>query len=286
MMAEALHLKGFLAPGKQVGNLANSFTSHAEVDSLLAILLEEVQAVLGEQFIGMYLDGSLASGDFDAASDIDFVVVTREDITGELFLRLQAMHDRIAALDSPWAIQLEGSYVSLPAIRRYDPEHALHPNIERGLGERLKWVDHNEPWNVHRSVLRERGITLLGPAPCSLVDPVSAQELRAAMLVLLNGWAQNILDNPQVIARRGYQSYVVLSLCRVFYTLQTGQVASKPSAAAWAEENLAERWIPLIDRAWEGRHHPELPADPDDFRETLKLILYSTLFSKTYENAI
>jgi predicted nucleotidyltransferase len=285
-MAEGFHLSGFLGPGKKLGNVEDSFTSHAEVNSLLSILLEEVQVVLGEQFIGMYLDGSLASGDFDADSDIDFVVVTREDIAGELFLRLQAMHDRIAALDSAWAIQLEGSYISQHAIRRYDPEHALHPNIERGLGERLKIVDHNEPWAVHRSVLRERGITLLGPDPCSLVDPVSVQELRAAMLVLLNGWAQNILDNPQVIAKRGYQSYVVLSLCRLLYTLQTGKVASKPFAAAWAKENLAIRWIPLIEHAWEGRHHPELPADPDDFRETLKLILYSTLFSQTYENAI
>jgi hypothetical protein len=234
----------------------------------------------------MYLDGSLASGNFDADSDIDFVVVTREDIAGELFLRLQTMHDRIAALDSAWAIQLEGSYISQHAIRRYDPEHAMHPNIERGSGERLKLVDHNETWAVHRSVLREKGITLFGPAPGCLVDPVSAQELRAAMLVLLNGWAKNILDNPQIISRRGYQSYVVLSLCRVFYTLQTGQVASKPAAAAWAKENLAERWTPLIDRAWEGRHHPERPTDPHEFRETLKLILYSTLFSQTYENAI
>jgi len=285
-MAEGFHLSGFLGPGKKLGNVENSFTSHAEVNSLLSILLEEVQAVLGEQFIGMYLDGSLASGDFDADSDIDFVVVTREDIAGELFLRLQAMHDRIALLDSAWAIQLEGSYVSQHAIRRYDPEHAMHPNIERGLGERLKLVDHNETWAVHRYILRERGITITGPDPRSLVDPVSAQELRAAMLKLQNGWAKSILENPQVISGRGYQSYVVLSLCRLLYTLQTGKVASKPCAAAWAKENLAERWIPLIDRAWRGRHHPGLKADPDDLRETLKLILYSTLVSQSYETVI
>jgi len=79
----------------------NSFTPYAEVNSLLSLLLEEVQAVLGDQFIGMYLDGSLASRDFDADSDIDFVVVTRDDIAGELFLRLQAMHDRMATSTLP-----------------------------------------------------------------------------------------------------------------------------------------------------------------------------------------
>jgi hypothetical protein len=33
----------------------------------------------------------------------------RSAIQGDLFSALQVMHDRIAALDSPWAIQLEGS---------------------------------------------------------------------------------------------------------------------------------------------------------------------------------
>jgi hypothetical protein len=256
------------------------------VNDLIAILLEAVQAVLGDQFIGMYLDGSLTSGDFDAASDIDFIVVTQEDVAGDLFLRLQAMHDRIAALDTPWAIQLEGSYVSQPAIRRYDPAHAMHPNIERGLGERLKMVNHDETWAVHRHILHERGITLLGPDLREMIDPVTEEELKRAMLKLLNGWAKNILENPEVLSGRGYQSYAVLSMCRIQYTLQTGSVASKPAAAAWAKENLAERWTPLIERACQGRLHSELQADPHDIKETLELIRYSTLFLQIYANTL
>src|SRR6266542_2800417 len=118
--------------------------------------MDSVRTILGSHFIGMYLDGSLASGAFDQDSDIDFVVVTDEEVRGDLFLALQAMHERIAALDSPWAIQLEGSYISTGALRRYDPANDMHPNIERGLGERLKRIDHGAGWNVHRSILRER----------------------------------------------------------------------------------------------------------------------------------
>jgi hypothetical protein len=254
------------------------------VNDLIAITLEAAQAVLGDQFIGMYLDGSLTSGDFDAASDIDFVVVTQDDVSGDLFLKLGVMHDRIAAVDSPWAIQLEGSYISQPAIRRYDPAHAMHPNIERGLGERLKMVDHDETWAVHRHVLRERGIALVGPDLRAMIDPVSEEELRRAMHKLLNGWGRNILDNPQSLSSGGYQSYVVLSLCRALFTLQTGRVASKPFAAAWAKEHLDGKWAPLIERAIEGRHHSDLQADPHDIKETLEMIGYSTLFLQTYEN--
>jgi predicted nucleotidyltransferase len=182
-------------------------TPYLEVNAILQELLESVKRILGSHFIGMYLEGSLASGDFDRDSDIDFVVVADDAISGDLFSALQAMHERIAAIDSWWAIQLEGSYISRQAIRCYDPEQALHPNIERGSGERLKMVYHNAAWAIHRYILRERGITMTGPSPQTLIDPVPPDDLRQAMLPLLQGWATQILNHPNEINSRGYQSY-------------------------------------------------------------------------------
>jgi aminoglycoside adenylyltransferase-like protein len=239
-------------------------------------------SILGSQFVGMYLDGSLTSDGFDEDSDIDFVVATVDDISADLFSELQVMHDRIATIDSPYAVQLEGSYISLAGLRSYDPEHALYPNIERGTGERLKLVQHADWWSIHRYILRERGITIVGPAPQTLIDPVSPDDLRRAMLSTLGGWATQILDNPNLINRSGYQSYVVLSLCRILYTLQCGDVVSKPFAARWAQETLGDPWISLIDRAWTGRHHPQLPAEAGDINETLDFIRFTLAFSQQF----
>jgi hypothetical protein len=199
-------------------------TPYPEVNAVLFELLSGVQTILGNHFVGMYLEGSLASGDFDQDSDIDFVVVTDDEISGDLFSALQAMHDRIAAIDSWCATQLEGSYISRHALRRHDPADALHPNIERGKGERLKMVHHDDGWVIHRHILRERGITLAGLAPQILIDPVSPNDLKRAMLGLLQGWATQILGAPVQMKRRGYQSYTVLSLCRILYTLEHGTV--------------------------------------------------------------
>jgi len=253
----------------------NNPTPFPEVNALLQELLKSVQGVLGSHLIGLYLEGSLTSSDFDQDSDIDFVVVTDVDVSQDLFSALQAMHERIAAIDNWYAIQLEGSYVSKSALRRYDPKHAYHPNIERGDGERLKMVYHEEPWIIHRYILRERGITLSGPDPKTLIDPVSPNELRRAMLPLLHGWATHILNNPNEIIHQGYQSYTVLSLCRILYTLQLGDVVSKPKAARWAKETLDKKWNGLIDRAWIGRHNPQLAADPEDINQTLEFIRYA-----------
>lgn len=258
-------------------------TPYPEVNTILEELFKNITSLLGSHFIGMYLDGSLANGDFDEDSDIDFVVVTDEDVSGDLFLTLQEMHERIALMDSPFAIQLEGSYISRQGLRSYNPEHTLHPNIERGEGERLKMVTHGDWWIIHRYILRERGITIAGPEPQTLVDPVSRDDLRRAMLSILNGWATQILDDPNQIASCGYQSYVVLSLCRILYTLEHGEVVSKPAAARWAKENLDSRWVALIDRAWEGRHHPQEKAELEDLRGTLDFIQFALECSRRFE---
>lgn len=258
----------------------NNPTPFPEVNAILQELLKDVQSILGSHFIGMYLEGSLTGSDFDQDSDIDFVVVTDDNVSENNYLALQAMHERINLMETWCAINLEGSYISQYALRRHDPNHAHHPNIERGNGERLKMVYHDETWIIHRYILRERGITLIGTAPKTLIDPILPNELRRAMLPTLHGWATQILNNPNEIIRRGYQSLTVLSLCRILYTLQFDDIVSKAKAAKWVKETLDEKWNALIDRAWVGRHSPRLEASTDDINQTLDFIRYTLEYSQ------
>lgn len=247
---------------------------HPKVDQLLQTLLAEAQTILGGQFVGMYLFGSLTSGDFDQDSDIDVVVVTVDEISSDTFLALKGVHQRIYAGDSPWTIQLEVSYIPKGALRRYDPTNALHPHIDRGSDE-FFMMQHDESWIVQRHVLYERGITLTGPPPQTLIDPVMPEDLKQAMSVILDGWGTQLLEEPAEIRQRGFQSYIVLSISRILYTLQFGTVVSKQVAARWAQENLGNRWVPLIEGTWEGRHNPGMDASPEDVNETLEFICFA-----------
>ncbi|MBK9600642.1 MAG: nucleotidyltransferase domain-containing protein [Anaerolineales bacterium] len=176
----------------------NNILAHLpEVNVVLQDLLKDVQRILDGRLAGMYLEGSLANGDFDQDSDIDFVVVTDDAIEADTFSVLQMMHERINLLDTQWSTNLEGSYVSKHALRRHDPEHTNFPNIERGFGERLKMVHNDETWNIHRYILRKCGIVIMGPDPTTLIDPISPDELRQAMLPALHGWATQILNDPK-----------------------------------------------------------------------------------------
>ncbi|MDQ6693547.1 MAG: DUF4111 domain-containing protein [Chloroflexota bacterium] len=280
-------------------------TPYPDLNKLLNRLLQNVATILGPHFVGMYLEGSLANDAFDEASDIDFIVVTDQDVTEDLFLALQAMHDRIALFDARWGFELEGSYVAQQALRRHVPFsdlqtgghqvnahahptyplHPIYPNIERGQGERLKMAPHDEAWLVHLAILRERGITLAGPPPQSLVDPVTPGELRQAMLHVLRDWPAPLLQEPERLGVWGLHTYVVVTLCRMFYTLHYGTVASKATAARWAQETLDREWQPLIERAWAWRYHPQPTASAEEVEGTMAFIRYALAYSQDLARA-
>lgn len=250
-------------------------TSHPEVNALLNSLTEALPGILGDTLAGAYLFGSATSGDLDGESDVDVVVVTTEDVSNETFAALAEMHARMATIDSWCATQLEVSYIPRRAIRRYQPPDVLHPRLDRGKGETLHIMSHDADWVVQRYLIREHGLALLGPPPTMLIDPVSPDDLRRAMRELLQEWLAPLIENPPLIRTRGYQSFLVLSTCRIHYTLEQGDVVSKKAAADWGEQTLDSRWTPLIQGAWTGRQNPDTTPLPEDLSETWDFIRYA-----------
>ena len=253
-------------------------TPYSDVNAILQVLLSSVQTILGNHFIGLYLYGSLASGDFDPQrSDIDFVVVTAAEIPDELLPALKAMHERIAANGSKWAAELEGSYISRPALRRYDPTQARHPHLERGGS--LSVEQHDSDWIIQCHILREHGVVLAGPAPHTLIDPVLPNELRQAVLGILREWWATMLHDASSLRHLGYRAYAILTMCRALYTLEHGVIVSKSVAARWAQAALGERWAALI--AWALAWPPD--AQWDNLNETLDFIRYTLERSQQFD---
>lgn len=242
----------------------------SEVTAVVRQVVEGAQQALGGGFVGAYVTGSLTTGEFDTESDIDVVIVTEGDVNDAQLEALASMHAAVARGQSPWATEIEVSYIAKDALRRHDPKHALHPRLQRGTGQRLARFPHDSDWVVERHLLRERGITLTGPDPKTLIDAVAPNDLRDAMLPLVKGWISSFLDEDEPFTDRGHQSYVVLTLCRILYTLDHGDIVSKRVAAQWAEENFHERWRPVIQSAWRGRQEAREPVEDSD--ETIAFI--------------
>ena len=108
-------------------------TPYPEINKLLDLLLSNTTLVLGNQLVGMYLYGSLATGDFNPeTSDIDFLIVTTSSLSDKAFAELEAMHHRIWKSGLKWAAKLEGSYIPKRDIRRHDPRSAPCPTVNEG----------------------------------------------------------------------------------------------------------------------------------------------------------
>ncbi len=224
-------------------------TPYSNVNEILNILLTRVQEILGNQLMGMYLYGSLSSGDFSPeTSDIDFVVVTANSLAEEKAAALETMHRGLWSSGRKWASKLEGAYVPKELIRRHDPNGAACPAVNEGQF----YVAHlGSDWIIQRHIVRECGIVLSGPDPKTLIDPVDPDGIHAAVLGILEEWWFPMLDDPSWLANHGseYHAFAILTMCRALYALKYGSIVSKPKAIQWARQTLDEPWIQLIDKA-------------------------------------
>jgi predicted nucleotidyltransferase len=244
-------------------------TPYSDVNDVLQMLLSGAQSVLGDHFVGLYLYGSLASGDFNPqASDIDFVVVTAADLSDEAIHNLEALHVRLWSSGLKWATKLEGAYVPRHTLRRHDPNSAPCPTINEG---RFYLDRLGSDWIIQRYILREYGAVVCGPSLKLSIDPVRPDDLRRAVAGVLREWWQPMLADPAWIRTREYEAFATLTMCRALYALAHGDIVSKPVAARWALQTLDDRWAELIDRAVAWPQEPQ----SESLSETLEFICYT-----------
>lgn len=233
--------------------MTEGFTPYSEVNQIISLMLTKAQGGLQEQFVGMYLYGSLATGDFNLlTSDIDFAIVTENFLPEKTIACLESMHKEIWAAPLKWAQKLEGSYLPKNLIRRHDPNGQPCPTVNEGAF----YLDRRgSDWIIQRHVIRECGVVIAGPDPKTLIDPVSPEEIRQAVLGVLKEWWFPMLENPAWLKDRGsvYHAYAVISMCRALHAIEHGTIVSKPAAARWAAEKFPE-WNLLIRKAEVAQH--------------------------------
>lgn len=231
-------------------------TRYAELNGVVHDLVTAAQEILGDAFVGAYLQGSFALGAGDLHSDCDFLVVVRSRPDAVQEAGLRALHRELPHRDGFWNRHLEGSYAVADDLRSVEGLGRAWLYVDHGWDE-MSWSDHcNQAWT--RWILREHGVTLVGPHPRDLVDPVPPEVLREQARAGLATLADDVLAwCPPEVA--WCQRYLVVQSSRSLYTVRTGQVASKRDALRWAMAHCDPRWRPLLRQVLDDR---ELGFDP------------------------
>jgi predicted nucleotidyltransferase len=218
--------------------------SHSTVDVLLDDLVASIEAVLGDELVGIYLYGSYVSGGFDpGVSDLDLVAVTGADVDVIDLGGLERMHGDFIGRHPDWTDRIEVVYVGLAALRSFGTSPG--PLAVTSPGEPFHLRD--EPlidWLQNWYLIRETGVALVGPPAAAIVPPIAWSEFVAAAA----RYAAEISDRSLSTASAGSAAYAVLTMCRAFMTVAGQEHGSKQAAAAWTRERLPE-WAWLIDAA-------------------------------------
>ena len=262
-------------------------TPYPELNELLRELVRRLLETLGETFVGAYLQGSFAVGDCDENSDVDFIVAVRDELSEVQVADLQLLHGTVFDLECPWAQHLEGSYFPLEVLRRTARAGEALWYLDNGSRSLVR-SDHCNTRLV-RWVVREMAVTLAGPPPATLVEPIPVDDLRREIRDVITGWGGEILAEPDRWRNRFYQGFIALNYARMLHDLMRGRAGSKRQGAEWASRNLDPRWAGLLDRAWATRADPARsvrePPDPGDYAQTLEFVRYVMEECRRYPTA-
>lgn len=210
--------------------------------------LELLKMILGSDLLGVYLYGSSLVGGLQKYSDIDLFVVTRRATTSEEKARLIADLLQISGIYMKSSkLPIEMTLVEKAAINpwRYPPRFDfqygdwLRQSFEKGIIE--PWVTHEMPdlaLIVTQVLLKSQ--TLSGLEPERLLAPVPYHDFIKAMLHDLNRLAMDLEHDTR---------NVLLTYARIWSTLETNAIRSKPAAADWVMNHLPKGYQPVMQRA-------------------------------------
>jgi hypothetical protein len=141
-------------------------------------------------------------------------------------------------------------------------------------------LDNHCNTHVVRWSLREHGVTLAGPDPKSLIDPVPPDGMRDELVATVREYAAWAPAPTKAGGMSKWkQTFLVLTFCRTLHSLVSGRVASKRASGEWAIASLDPRWRDLIQRALDDRDDPwgrvDKPAEPQLVERTLAFAEYA-----------
>jgi streptomycin 3"-adenylyltransferase len=212
----------------------------AQVDRLLRGL----EDVLQRRIRGVYLHGSLALGCFNPArSDLDVLLVVEEPLQPDEKLALVDL--LLDVSKTPHEIELDIVTTDQLNHWRHPSAHELHysewsrerfmRNPARRLGELSA---PNPDLAAHVALTRAVGISVVGLPPREVLPEIPFEHYRDALLQDLE-WARTVRS----------ETYGILSPCRIWATLATGEIHSKVSGSEWALERLPDELKPPVEAA-------------------------------------
>lgn len=234
-----------------------NITPYKSVNDVLNDFVCQANALLSNNIIGIYLFGSLSYNDFNSRrSDIDLAIVIKIPLSQEEGEKIKNLHLELEKKYPLWKERIEGSYTPLDLFENILPPKQSRPYF--GGGVFYFEAPYGNEWLINNYLLYHKSIALQGADFRTLVNPIDIRDVQKASINdLFKEWEPKIIDK-EWLSNSYYQSYLVLNLCRILYTVMQNSVGSKTVSASWVKNEYAPQWKGLIEEADKWEHGVEM----------------------------
>lgn len=224
----------------------------ASIQPLIDTYLHALEP-LHEHFYGIYIYGSIALGAFEElGSDIDIIALTQGEWSSLELKQLKTLHRQLIKA-YPYGKRLEVFYIpsrymgSMQQSETIAPYPVMHdgtfsPAAHGGLNAVTWWI------------IKHHGLRLLGPERPALPLEVTWKDILSAMRFNLDVYFARQVKRPYIYLDDVAVEFAVTNLCRIFTTIEEGEIISKSASLTRWRDRLPERWQPLLDEARRIRH--------------------------------
>ncbi|WP_066499199.1 aminoglycoside adenylyltransferase domain-containing protein [Abyssisolibacter fermentans] len=216
------------------------------INQALDLIVSSYCEILEEKLVGIYLHGSLAMNCFNInSSDIDFLVIIKEDICFEVKRKLidvlLKLSESIPKNGFEMSVILEKDVKKFiyptPFILHYS-DYYKHKYIN---DENFICGNSTDPdLAAHIVITIERGRCLFGKPIREVFQSIPKKYYVESIMGDIENAAEGIINNP---------IYYVLNLCRVLCYLKEGTICSKAEGGKWGINNLSYPYIDTIKLA-------------------------------------
>ena len=256
-MAVAASRRVFVPPASSVIDMPirtgiRRIREHGFIDNLVEDQIEQcvqsLDALLGNELLGVYLYGSAIVGGLQRYSDIDVFAVSSRRLTLD---EKAILKGRLLGISGLYR-STERRPIELTIVVKSDANPWRYPpSFDFQYGEWLReefLAGKVEPWPtrikpdlalvITQILLASR--TLRGAQPGQLLASVPYKDFMGAIAEELDGLRRELSSDTR---------NVLLTLARIWRTVETDSISSKQRAAEWAVRRLPKHYEPIMRRA-------------------------------------
>jgi predicted nucleotidyltransferase len=219
--------------------------------------------------VGIYLFGSLTYGGFDEkSSDIDLIIITKTLLNKDELEDIKNIHKKFNEMNLKWAKRFEVSYTPICML-----SEKTIPILPRPYYNEIFYDEatYGNEWLINNYLLINYGKTIYGPDIKTLIKyNITMDDITGSCINdFYNEWIPKVNDD-EWLANSHNQSYIVLNICRIIYTIFNSKTENKQNSAKWVKERYKE-WKKLIEEA-EKWDYSKTMKNQDKIKEFIKYI--------------